>query len=1064
MIKWIVSAALRFSRLVIAAAIGILGVGVYQLHNAAVDVYPEFDPPAIQIQAEALGLSAQEVEQLITVPLEQDLLNGIPWLKHIQSRSMQGLSAIDLQFEPGTDIWAARQLTQERMSQAKALPNVGTPPLMIQPTSSTSRVTMISMRSDTVSEMQMSVLARWQIRPRLMSVPGVANVSVWGMRDRQLQVQVDPQRLSSRKVTLTQLIETTGNALWVSPLSFVEASTPGTGGFIETPNQRIGVQHIQPINTSDQLANVALQGSKAPLRIGDVANVTEDHQPLIGDASLDGAPTLMLVVERYPGANTAQVTKGVDEALEAMAPGLSGIEMDDHIFRPADYMTTALRHLGVVGLVGALLLVVAIGALLISWRAVLIPLVAIPLSLVSAAWVLHLRGETLTLMTLLGLAAATAVVVDDAFGDVAAIRARRLAAAPDGPPLSSVIGDVVVARRGALLVATVIAFLVLVPVLAIGGVSNAFSWPMAATYVLATLTSLVVALIVTPALSVLLFRDGRQQLREGPLDRWIGSASDRFAAPAISKPGWVALVAGVLALGGILVGTLAPSGPVLPTLQDRNVLVRVQGAPGTSLVEMNRIASGMATELRATAGVESAGAHVGRAITSDEVVDVNAGEIWLTIAPGANYDETLAGVREIAAGYPGLQTSVRTYAEDRVAAVTDKVGNELMVRVYGLDLPKLRDTADDVARTLTTVPGVLSPRVESQVSVPTVEIEVDLGAAQRHGLRPGDVRREATTLISGLAVGNLFQEQAVFDVVVWGGPQIRQSVSDLESLLIDTPSGSQVRLGDVAKVRVAPDPVAIDHNNVSRSLDVTAVVNGRSAADVAQEVTSRLRGMSFPYEYHAEVLGDPAQQQTSHYRVAAIAAAVVLLSFLILQAATGSWGLAAALLVTLPVAVVGGVLIAPLVGGVASIGVLAALFALLALAIRQALAFVRRAREIGKEPQMTPDQAARQAQRELAPSVIGVTLIVAAIMVAPAVIGRTAGLEALHPFAVSMLAGLVTATAASLIAVPAFYLAIANRALLKEEGRPATTTPAPASEVVDQPSVSREQLKNGSDS
>ena len=1048
MIKWIVGASLRFSRLVVAAAIGILGVGLFQLHNAAVDVYPEFEPPDIQIQAEALGLSAQEVEQLITVPLEQDLLNGIPWVEHIRSRSMPGLSAIDLQFEPGTDLLAARQLTQERMSQAKALPNVGTPPIMVQPTSSTSRIAMIAMRSGTVSEVQMSVLARWIIKPRLMSIPGVANVSVWGMRDRQLQVQVDPQRLQSRKVTLTQLIESTGNALWVSPLSFVEASTPGTGGFVETPNQRLGVQHIQPISTPEQLANVAVGGTRAStLRIGDVANVTEDHQPLIGDASLDGAPSLMLVVERFPDANTAQVTRDVDEALDAMAPGLAGIDMDANVFRPASYMTTALRHLGVAGLVGAVLLVAAVGLLFISWRAVLIPVVAVPLSLVSAAWVLHLRGETLTTITLLGLAAATTVVVDDVIGDVAAIRSRQLTLGPDRPRLSSVMGDLVTARRGPLLVASVMAILVLAPVLAIGGVWNAFSWPLAATYVLAMVTSLLVALIVTPALAVLLLRDGQQELRAGPLDRWVRSAADRLAAPAIGKPGWVGLAAGVLAVAAVLVGTLAASGPVLPTLRDRNVLVRVQGAPGTSLTEMNRITSAVATELRGAPGIESAGAHVGRAITSDEIVDVNAGEIWLTVAPGADYDETLAGVRDIAAGYPGLQTSVRTYAEDRVAAVREKVGDELVVRVYGADFATLQDTADDVASMLSTVSGVLTPRVEPQVTEPTLEIEVDLAAAQRHGLRPGDVRREATTLISGLAVGNLYEEQKVFDVVVWGGPAIRQSLSDLEALRIDTPSGEQVRLGEVAKVRIAPDPVAIDHNRVSRSLDVTAVVNGRSPADVSQEVTSRLRGISFPFEYRAEVLGDAVQQQADYRRVAAIAAVVVLLSFLILQAATGSWRFAAALLVTLPVAVTGGVLIAPLVGGVRSIGVLVALFALLALAIRQALVFVRRARELGEEPGASPDQAVRQAVGEVAPSVIGVALVMAALLVAPAVMGTTAGLEAFHPFAVSMLAGLVTGTAVSLIAVPAFYLAIANRALSKEKERPATTSPVPGFET-----------------
>ena len=1047
MIKWIVSAALRFSRLVVAAAIGVLGLGLFQLHNAAVDVYPEFDPPDIQIQAEALGLSAQEVEQLITVPIEQDLLNGIPWVEHIRSRSMPGLSAIDLQFEPGTDLLAARQLTQERMSQAKALPNVGTPPIMIQPKSSTSRVAMIAMRSDSVSEMQMSVLARWLIKPRLMSIPGVANVSVWGLRDRQLQVQVDPQRLQSRKVTLTQLIESTGNALWVSPLSFVEASTPGTGGFVETPNQRLGVQHIQPIATPQQLANVAVAGTQGPLRIGDVANVTEDHQPLIGDASLDGAPSLMLVVERFPDANTAQVTRDVDEALEAMAPGLAGIDLDANVFRPASYMTSGLRHLGVAGLVGALLFVAAVGVLFISWRAVLIPVIAVPLSLVSAAWVLHLRGETLTTMTLLGLAAATAVVVDDVVGDVAAIRSRQLAAGPDGPSLSSMIGDLVTSRRGPLIVATLMAALVLGPVLAVGGVWNAFSWPLAATYILAAVASLVVALIVTPALAVLLLRDGKQHLRPGPLDRWIRSGVDRLAAPAIGRPGLVAVGAGVLAGAAILVAMLAPSGPLLPTLQDRNVLVRVQGAPGTSLTEMNRITSSVAAEMRGAPGIESAGAHVGRAITSDEIVDVNAGEIWLTVAPDADYAATLAGLRDIAAGYPGLHTSVRTYAEDRVAAAQDKIGDGLVVRVYGSDLSTLRDTASNVASMLSTVPGILSPKVEPQVTEPSLQVEVDLAAAQRAGLRPGDVRREATTLISGLAVGNLYEEQKVFDVVVWGGPAIRQSLSDLEALRIDTPSGGQVRLGDVAKVRIAPDPAAIDHNSVSRSLDVTAVVNGRSPADVGQEVTSRLRGTSFPYEYHAEVLGDAAQRQSDHLRVAAIAAVVALLSFLILQAATGSWGLAAALLVTLPVAVTGGVLVAPLVGGVRSIGVLVALFALLALVIRQALVFVRRARQLGDDPGSSPGDAVRRASREFAPSVIGVALVMAAILIAPAVMGTTAGLEAFHPFAVSMLVGLITATAVSLIAVPAFYLAISNRAVLREKGLAATATPAPASET-----------------
>src|SRR5499425_360110 len=268
---WIIGSGLRFGRLVVALAIGLTVIAIAQLHSAPVDVYPEFMPPSVEIQTEALGLSAAEVEQLITVPLEQDLLNGVPWLDRIHSTSRPGLSAIDLTFQPGTNLYAARQMVQERMTQAHALPNVGSPPIMIQPLASVSRIAMIRLSSKQVSLIDMSVLARWKIRPRLMGVHGVANVSIYGQRDRQLQVQVDPSRLRAEHVSLTQVIETAGNALWVSPLTFVKASTPGTGGFVESANQRLAVQHISPISTPRQLADVPVQDTKpGQLRLDDV--------------------------------------------------------------------------------------------------------------------------------------------------------------------------------------------------------------------------------------------------------------------------------------------------------------------------------------------------------------------------------------------------------------------------------------------------------------------------------------------------------------------------------------------------------------------------------------------------------------------------------------------------------------------------------------------------------------------------------------------------------------------------------------------------------------------------
>jgi Cu/Ag efflux pump CusA len=1038
MLRWIVSSGLRFGRLAIAAAVGVLGLGLYQLHDAKTDIYPEFGSTTVQVQAEALGLSAQEVEQLITVPLEQDLLNGIPWLAHIRSKSMPGLSAIDLEFEPGTDLYQARQMVQERMTQAKALPNVGTPPVMVQPTSSTSRVAMISLTSAKVSTMEMSVQARWQIRPRLMSIPGVANVSIWGQRDRQLQVQVDPDRLRTKQVTLTQLIESTGNALWVSPLSFVEASTPGTGGFVETPSQRLGVQHIQPITTAQQLADVAVEGAdRQQLTIGDVATLHEDHQPLIGDASFDGTSGLMLVVERFPGADTAQVTRDVQTALDAMAPGLRDITVEPTVFRPADYLTTALRDLGVVGIVALVALVAGLGVVLFSWRAAAIAAVSVMVSVVTAAWVLELRGETLTTMTLVGIAAAVALVVDEALGDVAEIRQRlgttgtdTDSAAPRAEESSvlAVVTEVAVTRRGPLIVAALVVLLGLAPLLTVGGLVGTFAGAAMTSFALALAVSLLVALVVTPSLAVFLLGRTDAVARPVPLARWVHRGFDRIAPAVIVRPVAVVIASVVLLAGAVAVVAVDGPGDALPTLQDRSVIVRLAAAPGTSLVEMQRISGRVADELRSIPGVESAGAHAGRAVTSDEVVDVNSAEVWLRIGDDADYAATRAAVDSAVRAYPGLAAGAQTYADDRVAAASTEPGGatpgeELVVRVYGVDFDALRNSADDVRTLLSTVPGVLAPRVEVQSSAPTVEISVDLAAAERHGLRPGDVRRETSTLVSGLTVGSLYEEQKIFDVVVWGGPATRQSVVGLRSLLIDTPSGGHVRLGDVARVQIAPDPAYVSHDAVSRTLDVYATVEGRDLESVSAEVTSRLRGLAMPYEYRAEVITEAVDRQHAQRQLVGLALVAAALSFLILQAATGSWRSATVLFVAAPVSLVGGLLIAPAMNGVTGVGVVAALVTVLALTLRQSLLLVRSAR--GSSPD-GDSPGPLEAARTLAPSVLGTALVVAAVFAAPAVLGPRAGLEILHPFAVTLLCGLVTSVLVVLLVVPTLEAAVST--------------------------------------
>lgn len=417
---------LKYRRLVVALAAAFVFFGILQLRNVPVDVLPEFSPPTVQIQTEALGLSAIEVEQLITVPMEQNLLNGVAFLDVIRSESVPGLSSIELIFEPGTDIWRARQLVQERLTQAHDLPQVSKAPQMLQPLSSTSRLMMIGLSSNELSLIETSVLARWVIRPRLMGVPGVANVATWGHRERQLQVQVDPSLLRDKGVSLNQVISTSGNALWVSPLTFLEASTPGTGGFIDTPNQRLTIQHLLPIRTAEELAQVSLEGAEdRGLRLGDVAHVVEDHQPLIGDAVFSDRPGLLLVVEKLPGSDTVEVTREVEEALEELRPGLGDIQFDSTVFRPATYIENGIGHLTTALLIGGLLIILVLAAFLFEWRTVLIAAVAIPLSLVAAGVVIYLRGTTVNAMSLAGLMVGLVAVIDDAVIDAENI-GRRL--------------------------------------------------------------------------------------------------------------------------------------------------------------------------------------------------------------------------------------------------------------------------------------------------------------------------------------------------------------------------------------------------------------------------------------------------------------------------------------------------------------------------------------------------------------------------------------------------------------------------------------------------------------
>jgi CzcA family heavy metal efflux pump len=1010
--------------MVLALAAALMVAGMIQLRNVPVDVYPEFAPPYVEIQTEALGLSAAEVEQLVTVPMEE-LLQGVPWLQTMRSDSIPGLSSIVLIFEPGTDLMRARALVQERLTQAHGLPtaNVSKPPVMLQPLSSTSRVMMIGLSSEQMSLIDMSVLTRWTIRPRLMGVPGVANVAVWGMRQRQLQVQVDPARLQANNLSLRQIIETAGNALWVSPLKYLTASTPGiTGGFVDTPNQRLGVRHIVPISSPDDLAQVNVAGTQ--LRLGDVTDVVEDHQPLIGDAVVNGGAGLILIVEKFPWANTLDVTRGVEEALAALDPGLQGITVDPTIFRPATFIEMAIDNLTWSLLIGLLLVVLVLIAFLFEWRTAIISIVTIPLALLAAALVLHWRGETMNTMILAGLVIALGAVVDDAIVDIENIarRLRQRHGDASDRPISEVILAASLEVRGAIVFATLIVVLAVIPVFFLDGLSGAFFRPLAFSYALALLASMLVALTVTPALALFFLSKEAATRREAPLIRWLQSGYNRLLARTIRAPRAVfALVVLVVVAGLAVTPFLGQS--LLPSFKETDLLVDWNGAPGTSHPEMARITQESAKELRAIPGVRNFGAHIGRAVMGDEIVGINSTESWVSVDPAADYDATVAAVQQAVNGYAGIDREVLTYLRERTRDALTGTSDAIVVRLYGPELPTLRQKAEDVRQALVGIEGVIDLKVEAQVEEPTVEIEVDLAKAEPYGLKPGDVRRAAATLVNGLEVGNLFEEQKVFEVVVVGTPDLRNSVTSLRELMIETAGGERVRMEDVANIRIMPQSNIIKREGQHRRIDVSLNVQGRDLGAVAREVNQRLQNVQFPLEYHPEVLGEYAERQAAQNRLLGLAVAAAIGIFLLLQAAFGSWRLATLAFLTLPSALVGGVIAAYLGGGVISLGSLVGFLAVLGIAARTGIMLISHYQHLEHEEGETfgPELVLRGARERIAP--IMMTTAATALALVPLVVaGNIPGHEIEHPMAIVILGGLITSTLLNLFVVPALYL------------------------------------------
>ena len=996
-VRWGVSSRILVAVLAVAAT-AFAGV---QIGSTTLEPAPEFAPVTVEVQSEALGLSAQEVEDLVTVPLEGNLLSGVAWVDRMQSTSIPGLSSIVMTFEEGTDPIRARQVVQERLTQGALLTNASKAPVMLQPTSAANRVMLLGLSASDTSLMDLSVLSRWTIRPKLMSVPGVANVAVWGMRDRQLHVQADPAKMQEHGVSLDEVVATTGNSLWVSPLSFLEASTPGRGGFLDLPQQRVNVQHISPITDNDDLGRVAVEGTRAsPVTLSDVATIVEAPPTIIGDGVVADASGLVLVIEKQPGVSTAEVSAGVEQALADLSVGLPGVTMDASVYRPADYTAAAGRNLALAAGLALLLVLVGSTVLYRAWRPVLTVATTVILSL-SAGWLaLWWRETPVNLLALTGLAAGAVLAVAQAVAAVDGVT-RSPRELPKLQRVASAYGSL---STNAIYTAVAATFFAL-PVFVLQGRAGAFLPEATLGFLLATAGALVVALLFAPGIAALV------GVGAAPKPVVPHRFSLRLASSARRVGSSVVVLGVVLAVGvaGSAAVAIGLDVDTRPTWREPTLVLKATAPEGTSPQALTSTLGTVSGAVRGLDGVSGVGGHVGRAVSGDRVVGPNSGELWVTLDDGADRDAVARAVADEARSAGDLDVSVGSFLDSRVDAILPDADGPLVVSVYGPEPDTLRTSAASVLEIVSGTDGVSGARLVEAPTEQTIQITVDLAKSEALGMTPGDVRRQAATLVGGLEVGAIFEEQKVFDVQVWTAEALRDSPEKVRQLPITTPDGRQVALGEIATVAEADQPTVINRESVQRRLDIVADVSG---SGVAKSVAEGLARMSLPAEYHAEVRNEAAGIADNHRVVLLCALAAVFAVLLLLQAATRNWWTSFAAVAALPLGMSGG-LIAALVVGELSIGVLLALLALAALGVQQTLTVVRVTRARADDPD---DAEVLGAATE---AVVPGALLIFLVALGVALLGGRAGLEAVTDLALVTAGGALTTGIVGAVVLPA---------------------------------------------
>jgi CzcA family heavy metal efflux pump len=1020
MFRFLVDFCLRFRGVVIALACVVLVYGIEVARSAKLDVFPEFVPPQVVIQTEAPGLAAEQVEMLVTTPVEA-AVNGLGHLTALRSESIQGLSVVTVVFEEGTDVYHDRQLLAEKLAGISARLPLGVhSPTMSALTSSTMDLLKIGLVSERLSPMALRTFADWTLRPRLLAVPGVAQVSVFGGEVRQLQIQVQPDRLLGHGLALTDV------------LAAARASTGIVGaGFIDTPNQRIVLETQGQAIDPGVLAQVEVaRRDGLSVRLADVARVVEAGAPRFGEALIQGRPGVLLTMLSQYGANTMEVTQAVEQALDGMRPVLEqrGVTLYPRLHRPATFIETALSNLRVSLLLGGVLVALVLFAFLGHTRTALISLVAIPLSLLSAVIVLTRLGFTLNTMTLGGLAIAVGEVVDDGIVDVENIVRRLRENERLGRPRSPfrVVLEASLEVRTTVVFASLVVVTVFLPVLMLTGLQGSFFAPLALAYVLAVLASLVVALTVTPALALAVFSGGVRADVEPRLQRWIKEGYRRWLGRVAAQPRRVIAAVALLCCAALAVLPFF-GGEFLPEFREGHFVLQVSAAPGTSLDEMRRLGTAISGQLLGLPAIATVSQQIGRAEQGEDTWGPHRSEFHVELKPvGARTQERTAdAIRAVLAGFPGLQSEVLTFLGDRISeTITGEVA-PVVVNIFGDDLDVLDATAREVAGVVAAVPGAADVVVKSPSGAPRTTVRLRPERLTQLGFRPVDVLEAVQTAYQGNVVAQTHRANQTADVVVVLDPASRRDPEAVGSLLLQNADGLRVPLGELADVEDASDRYLILHEGARRRQAVTCNPTRDVVSFVADARRAIAERVSMPPGIYAVFGGEAETHLAARNELLTHAAIASVGVVLLLAVGLGSWRNLVLLVVNLPFALVGGVIAVAISGWIdpaaarLSIGTLVGFVTLFGITTRNSLMMVSHFDHLVREEGQvwSAETALRGATERVVP--ILMTASVTTLGLLPLALGSgQAGREIEGPMAIVILGGLVTSTALNLLVLP----------------------------------------------